>query len=80
MCQSDVKATNRFIEKKNQDTVKMQEIVSSFKDRLMEKYQVLSDEYTEQFKRIDGKYMYIHEQIALLTEKHEQLKHGHSEL
>ena len=58
----------------------MQEIVSSFKDRLMEKYQVLSDEYTEQFRRIDNKYMNIHESIALLTKEQDLLKSCHSDL
>jgi len=27
--------------------------MSTFKDRLMEKYAVLADEYTEQFKKLD---------------------------
>ena len=33
----------------------MQAILSDFKDRLMEKYGNLADEFTEQFKRFDFK-------------------------
>lgn len=52
---ADVKNLSKFINKKNDDTNRMQEIINSFKDRLMEKYAALSDEYTEQIKRLEHK-------------------------
>ena len=51
--QSDLKAQARFVQKKNDDSTRMQEILGSFKDRLMEKYATLADEFTEQFKNLN---------------------------
>ena len=45
--QADLKAQSKFVSKRNDDTIRMQEIIGNFKDRLMEKYAVLADEYTE---------------------------------
>ena len=42
----------------------MQAILSDFKDRLMEKYASLSDEYCEQFKRMEYKHIQSFEQIS----------------
>ena len=53
--QADLKAQSKFVQKKNDDTVRLQEIIGNFKDRLMEKYAVLADEYTEQFKKLEHK-------------------------
>jgi len=44
---SDLKAVTKFINKKNDDSQRLQEIISNFKDRLMEKYAILADEYVE---------------------------------
>lgn len=50
--QSDISAQAKFIAKKNDDSSKMQEIISAFKDRIMEKYVVMADEYTTQFRTL----------------------------
>lgn len=47
---SDLKNQGKFLQRKTDDAARLQEIISAFKDRLMEKYAVLADEYTEQFK------------------------------
>ena len=48
-----MKTLTKVVDKKNAESAKMNEIVSNFKDRLMEKWQVLSDEYTQQFKMVE---------------------------
>ena len=40
--------------------------MSNFKDRLMEKYAVLADEYTDQFKKLEFKNLNMTEQITKL--------------
>ena len=64
VCNADIKTNTKFLKKKNEDAQKLQEIVSSFKDRLMEKYAVLADEYTENFKRIEQKQLSNFDMIA----------------
>ena len=48
--QSDLKAQAKFLAKKNDDSKRLQEVIASFKDRMMEKQAVLADEYTQQFR------------------------------
>ena len=52
----------------------MQSILSDFKDRMMEKYGSLSDEYTEQFKRLEYKHLSSIEQISRILEHYEVQK------
>ena len=61
---SDLRQTNKFVAKKNDDTTRMQEIINNFKDRLMEKFAVLSDEYTEQFKKLEHKQLQTGESVS----------------
>ena len=64
--QSTLKAQEKFFAKKNDDTAKMQEIMGNFKDRLMEKYAVLADEYTEQFKNLNSKHLLLSDSMNRL--------------
>ena len=36
-------------------------MITSFKGRMMEQFTVLAEEYTEQFKRLEKKYMELQE-------------------
>ena len=51
----------------------MQSILSDFKDRLIEKYGSLSDEYTEQFKHMEYRHIKTFEQISKLETSQELL-------
>ena len=70
---SDVKATSKFISKKNDESAKMQAIIGSFKERLMEKYAVLADEYTETFKKIEHRHLSLMETIPSLVRRFDSL-------
>jgi len=53
------KAANfdRFIERKKDDNTKLQDVLDSFKDRMVEKFKVMTDEFTSELKAIDKRYM-----------------------
>lgn len=51
--------------------MRLQEIIGNFKDRLMEKYAVLADEYTEQFKRLEYKQVAQDDRISTTARKME---------
>ena len=51
----------------------MQDIISSFKDRLMEKFAALSDEYTEQIKRLEFKQLNTTDTISKILRNNEGL-------
>ena len=58
----------------------MQSILSDFKDRLIEKYGSLSDEYTEQFKHMEYRHIKTFEQISKLETSQELLNEEFSQI
>ena len=58
----------------------MQTILSDFKDRLIEKYGSLSDEFTEQFKMMEYRHIRTFEQISKLETEQELLNEEFSQL
>ena len=47
----------RYMERKKDDNVKLQDVLDSFKDRMVEKFKVMTDEFTTELKSIDKRYM-----------------------
>lgn len=47
LLKSDFEATTKIIEKKANESNKIENIISNFKDRMMEQYRILNDEYTD---------------------------------
>lgn len=47
----------RYIERKKDDNSKLQDVLDSFKDRMVDKFKVMTDEFTSELKAIDKRYM-----------------------
>jgi methyl-accepting chemotaxis protein len=68
---ADIKQQAKFIEQRLDDDQRLQDIIGQFKDRIVEKFKTMTDEFTMETKTIEKRYMALNEKVSNLYNKTE---------
>lgn len=84
LVQTDIKGLSKFMEQRNEDSQKLHDILGKYKDRIAENFQTMTDEFTEDLKKLEYRYIQMSEALALnkrsFTALDEKTKHQTVEL
>jgi hypothetical protein len=65
----EFKEIRKFMDKKREENVLLQEVLDSYKDRTVEKFKSMSDEFNAELKSIDKRYSGLNEGLAQLKKR-----------
>lgn len=65
---NDVK---KFMERRREEQNQLQEVLDTFKDRIVDKFKTMSDEFTTELKALDKRYFGLNDSINLLKKRFE---------
>jgi chromosome segregation ATPase len=65
----ELKEIRKYMDKKREESVLLQEVLDSYKDRMVEKFKAMSDEFNAELKSIDKRYIGLNEGVAQLRKR-----------
>jgi chromosome segregation ATPase len=75
----EFKDVKKFMEKKREEKIMLQEVLDSYKDRMVEKFKTMTDEFNAELKSIDKRYSGLNDAVAQLKRRVETNSNSISE-
>ena len=61
---ADIKTLSKFMDKRSDDTLRMHEILGQYKDRMAENFRRMTDEFTEDLKKLEYRFIQMSETVS----------------